>query len=118
MAPGELARGFEVSRRGRDQPHVGRHRLDDEGRDLARELPERLLERRGVVVRHDRGQGGDLLGHARAARDSESRDARARRDEEAVGMAVVSAVGLDDALAARRRRGPAARRSSWLPCRS
>ncbi len=105
VTPREVATRLEVSRRGRHEPHVGRNRLDHERRDLPRKLRERRFERRCVVVRHDRRQRGDLLRDSRASGDAEGRDPRARRNEEPVGMAVVSPVGLHDALPARGASG-------------
>ena len=107
---------LEVARPRRDDAHVGRERLEDERGDLAGMAPERLLERRGVVVRDDDRQRGDLVRDAGTAGDPERRDTRAGRHEESVAVAVVSALDLHDALASRRARARGGPRSSSPRC--
>ena len=59
------------------------------------------LERVHVVERQDEGVGHRARGHARRAGNAEGGDPRARGHQQAVGVAVVAAVELDDLAAAR-----------------
>ncbi len=57
-------------------------------------------------------------GHARAVGQAERRDAGAGLDEQAVGVAVVAALELDDLVAAGEGAGQAQRATSSPRCRS
>ena len=94
----------ELGRR-HHQPHVAHHRLHQHGGESVAMTGEGCLQARGVVVlKHQRVlrcAGGDAgrIGHAEGGRR------RARRHEQAVGMAVIVAGKLDDQLAAGRPAG-------------
>ena len=86
-----VAKSLEEPGPGPDQPHVGGHRLDDHRRDRVVQLGH-LVVRRNDRVGH--GPGGD------AGRIGQSLigDARTSGREQAVGVAVIVAGELDDAL--------------------
>ena len=94
------AQRLEEAGRGRHAAHVAGHRLDDDAGDLAPGLGKAALERRGVVVRQRRRRGGDRGRNPGRIRHAERQRARARLHQQPVGMAVVAALELDDAVAA------------------
>ena len=91
MAGAEVAQTGEKARRGRDHAHVAGHRLHDERRDAAGVRFERGLDRGEIVERHGQGQRGQGRRHPEAVGHAEGRAARARLDEQAVGVAVIAA---------------------------
>ena len=73
----------------------------------------------GEIVEGQReGEVDDLLGHAGGAGDAEGRDAGAGFDQQAVGVAVVAALELDDVFAAGEGAGERGWPTWWLRCRS
>ena len=99
VAGAEVAQASEKARRGRDHTHVAGHWLHDERRDTPGMGFERGLDRREVVERHGQGQRGQGRRHPQAVGHAEGRAARARLDEQAVGMPVIAPVELDDDVA-------------------
>ena len=93
----ELAQAREEARRRRHDAHVRGHRLDDDGRDL---VARRVEEQRCTASRSLYGAtsvlGGVGRGDAGAVRQAERRLAGARLHQQAVGVAVVPALELDD----------------------
>ena len=96
---GDPAQALKVALGREDDAHVGRDRLDDDRGDAALVLPERGLHGRQVVERQHDGRRREGLRHAGGVGDAERGGARARRDEEAVDVAVVAARELDDQVA-------------------
>ena len=82
-----------------EQAVVGRQRFDDDGRDLVAALSEHGFERGNVVERQDERLFGKGSGHARGRGLAKRDEARARADEQVVGVAVVAARKLDDQVA-------------------
>ena len=95
-----LAKMLKEARRRRDDPDVRRDRLHDHGRDPTLVLVERARHGTRVVVRQDDGLGRRGLRHPGTARDRVGHHARARLDEEPIGMAVVATGELHDQVAA------------------
>ena len=93
------AQALEVAGRGNDEAHVAGDRLDDDGGDVARRRARARPPARSLYGDDERVARG-ALGHAGRARDAERRGAGAGGDEQAVGVAVVAAVELDDLVAA------------------
>ena len=87
----------------RHEAHVRRVGLGEERGELVR--GERLVERGGVVPRHDDRAGRDLGRHARRRRDALRREAAAGVGEQAVDVAVVGAGELQQLRAAGHRAG-------------
>ena len=99
--------------------HVAGDRLDDDGRDLRRGSPRTRPRRAGkVVVGRDDRQLGDARRHAGGGRLSERERARARLHEQAVAVAVIAALELEDLRATRDSRARGAARTSSLRCRT
>ena len=86
----------------RDQVHVGRHRLDDDA-------GHPLVERGHHVVGDDLGVGHRAGRDADRARQAEHGHAAAAAGQQAVGVPVVAAVELDDAVAPGHAAGEAHR---------
>ena len=105
MPGAQLAQPLEKSGSRLDQVHVAGDRLDDDAGNGIAGLVECGIElREVVVVEHQRLRCG-LGRHAGRARITESESARARLDEQAVGVAVIAAFELDDAAAAGESAG-------------
>ena len=96
--------------RGRDQVHVGRHRLDDDARHRVVELGH------DVVGRHH-GVGHRPGGHAGRTGQPEHGDPAAPAGQQAVGVAVVAAVELHDPVPAGDAAGQAHRAHGRLGAR-
>ena len=96
MARALLAQRFQETRCRQHQVHVPGHRFHDHARDL-RALPveQRSYLARIVVVEHQRMRRG-LGGHACRTRIAKGQRARARLDQQRVGVAVVAAFELHD----------------------
>mmetsp|Transcript_27728 Transcript_27728/g.85715 ORF Transcript_27728/g.85715 Transcript_27728/m.85715 type:complete len:405 (-) Transcript_27728:166-1380(-) len=97
----ERAEALEELLRRRDEARVAHDGLEHDGGALVR--LEELLDGGEVVVLRDERARRRAGRHARRVGQTERRDARARLDEEAVRVAVVAALELDDLLAARVR---------------
>ena len=89
-----VAQALEEAGRGRDEAHVRRHRLHDHARD-------RVVDGRHDVVRHHDGVGHRGAGHARRPGQPQGGDATAGGGEQMVGVTVVAAGELHDAVAPR-----------------
>src|SRR5262249_44774048 len=101
----EFAEPREETGCGRHHAHVARDRLHDDRRHL---LAARRHERRylvQIVEGHSDGQRGQGRGHAQTVGHAEGGPARARLDEETVGVPVIAALELDDGLATREAAG-------------
>ena len=83
---------FEESGCRGDEPHVGGNRFDDDG-------SHRVIEFGHPVVGGDDGVGDRSVGDAVAAGEPLVGDAAAAGGEEGVGVAMVAAGELDDAVA-------------------
>ncbi|CFO07559.1 Uncharacterised protein [Bordetella pertussis] len=83
-----------------DQVHVAGHRLDDHAGDLGAVLAERGVDHGQVVEFQGQGVRDEFRRHAGRAGVAESQQARAGLDQQAVGVAVVAALELDDLVAA------------------
>ena len=103
MRVAQLAQALEVARQGRNAVHVAGHRLDDDRGDLAALRREAGGDGVEVVVGQGDRQVGDRARHAGRIGHAEGQGPAARLDQEAVGVAVVAALELDDAVAAGRR---------------
>jgi len=89
------AEPFEIARSGDDEPHVRRHRLDDDARD-------RVVDHGDLVVgRDDRARHGARW-HAGRVREAESGNAASSPCQEGVAVAVVAARELHHPLPAGR----------------
>ncbi len=71
-----------------------------------------------IVEGQGEGEAGNLLRHAGRAGNAEGGDAGAGLDQQAVGVAVVAALELDDDLAAGGGAGQADGATWWPRCRS
>mmetsp|Transcript_10241 Transcript_10241/g.17627 ORF Transcript_10241/g.17627 Transcript_10241/m.17627 type:complete len:515 (-) Transcript_10241:180-1724(-) len=95
---GQLAQALQELLGGGDEARVAHHGLQDDGRHLV--LLQQGLHALQVLVGGDQGAGGGALGHAGGVGQAEGGHARAGLHEEAIGVAVVAPVELDDLLAA------------------
>lgn len=95
-----LAQALEEARRRRYAVHVAGHRLDDDARYLIADLGQALGH--GVDVVEGQGQGvlGEGRRYAGGVRHALGQGAGAGLDQQAVGVTVVAALELDDAVAA------------------
>ena len=102
---GSVAQGperFEEPRRGRDDAHVPRDRLDDHRRETLAVALDRGGSGVDVVVGGDDRVAGRAARHAWAGRQPEGGEAGAGLGEQRVGVAVVAARELEDAVAVGR----------------
>ena len=99
----ERAQSFQKAFGRRNDAHVSRDRLHDDGCDAIGVLLEQPPDGRQIVVGRDERQLGECGGHARTVGEAERRDARAGSSEQAIGVAVIAAIELDDAVAASER---------------
>jgi hypothetical protein len=98
----ERAQRLEEAGLRRDDAHVPGHGLDDDRRELVAVPLDRGRDALGVVVGADDRVRGRAGRDARRGRDPEGREPGARRREQRVGVAVVAARELEDAVAAGR----------------
>ena len=105
----DLTEPFEEARKRRDDAHVTRDWLDDDRGDLVAARAEERPERVEVVERRAQGERSQRRGDAARVRDREGRPARSGLHQQAVGVAVVAAVELDQERTARRAAGHANR---------
>ena len=96
---GESAQRLEESRLGRDDAHVAGDGLDDDRRQRVALLLNRASHVVRVVVRADDGVRGGSRRHAGRRRDPECRDPGPGRGKQRVGVTVVAARELEDAIA-------------------
>ena len=96
----DRAEPFEEPGRRRHDTHVACHRLDDDGRDLATALAEGPPHRLLIVEGHGERERRHAPRHSAAVRQRERRATGPGLDEETVGVAVVTAVELEDDVAA------------------
>ena len=101
MEVAERPQSLEESGRRRHHAHVAGDGLDNDGGDLPAAPRHDALDRGKVVERHGRGQRRQGRGNAQAVRQSEGRAARARLDQQAVGVAVIAALELENDIASR-----------------
>ena len=94
-----LAQGFEEAGRRRHQIHVARHRLDDDTGDLAAALGEQALDLADVVVVEHEGVRGDVGRHPGRTRLAEGERAGTGLHQQTVGVAVITALELDQSVA-------------------
>ncbi len=80
--------------------HVADDGFDDHAGDIGGARGEHALQRGHVVVGQHEGVLGEIGRHAARGWVAESQRARAGLDEQAVGMAVVATLELDDRIAA------------------
>ena len=91
--------GLEEARLRLDQVHVARHRLDDDGGNLAAARLEHLFDLLQVVeIDHDRVLG-KIGRHTARGRVAESQQTRARLHQQAVGVTVIATLELEDGVA-------------------
>ncbi len=90
---------------GRDDTHVGRSRLGDDGGDVAAVLGEGCLDGGEIVVGQHQGLGGGGGGDAGRTGQRQGGDAGPGRGEESVEVAVVAAGELDDQVASGEAAG-------------
>ena len=103
MLVGDAAQRGKERRVGRDESRVADHRLDDDRRDAIRVLAHQRFHCPDVVERRGERQRGERRGHTGRIGKSERRDPRAGTHEEAVGVAMIAAVELDQEIATRLR---------------
>ena len=82
------AQGLEKGLVRHDHAHVARDRFDDNGGDLVTVFGKSLLDGLFVVVGHENGVLGKVLGYARAARGSQGQGTGAGLDQHVVHVAV------------------------------
>ena len=103
LAVAELAQPFEKAGSWCDDPHVACNRFDENRGNVIAILAEDGFDRRQVVVPREEcvasGSGRD----AGARRHAEGHRPGPGLHEEGVGVTVVAALELDDAIASRRR---------------
>ena len=94
-----LAQRLEKPGPRQHQVHVSRHRFDDHRGDFLAAAAKGFFDLRAVVVvEHQRVRGG-LRRDAGRTRVAEGERARARLDEQRIGVTVVAAFELDDQVA-------------------
>src|SRR5690606_8842506 len=99
VACAKFAQAFQESRLRFDEIHVAGNRLNDDAGDLVRVFGESRFHRFQIVeIQHQRVLN-ELAGHTRRCRIAESQHARSCLDQQAVGVAVVTALELDDSRA-------------------
>ena len=111
--PGRVAQGAQRRVKaglGGDEPGVADVGLHDDGGDLRPAPPKHVLHRRRVVEGHGHRELGQRPRHARAVGQAERGDAAPRSHEEAVRVAVITALELEHEISPRRRPGDAYRR--------
>ena len=96
---GEGAQTGEIAGRGRNAAGVADDGLDDDGGNGIGMGSERGFDRGKIVVGQSKGEVGDFFRHAGRAGNAECRYAGAGFDQQAVGVAVIAALELDDDLA-------------------
>jgi hypothetical protein len=84
---------------GCDQVHVAGHRFNDHAGDGRAVLGEGVRQTLGIVVVEHQGVLRQVGRHAGRGRIAEGQQARAGLDQQAVAMAVVTALELDDHIA-------------------
>ncbi|MNZ50456.1 hypothetical protein D3C78_682440 [compost metagenome] len=94
-----LAQAFEEARRWRYAIHVAGHWLDDDAGYGLADFGQGLLDCSDVVERQGQGVLGEVRRHACGAGHALGQGAGAGLDQQAVGVAVVAALELDDAVA-------------------
>ena len=94
-----FAQAFEEARRRRHTVHVAGNRLDDDAGDLLADFAQGLAHRLDVVERQGQGVLGEGRRNARGVRHAEGQGAGAGLHQQAVGVTVVAAFELDDAVA-------------------
>ena len=104
----DLAQTFQKTFLRQDAAHVADHRLDDDGGDFASLLGKDLFECVEVVVGQREGEADELFRHAGGVGQVEGGQAGASLGQQAVVVAVVAALELDDGLPA----GGAARQAN------
>ena len=98
----ERAQRLEEARRRRHDAHVPGDRLDDDRGEAFAVALDRSRRRIGVVVRGDDGVAGRAARDSRRGRQPERHEAGTGLGEERVGVAVVAARELEDAVATSR----------------
>ena len=107
MLSRHLSQSRQEAFRRRHDPHVGGDRLDDDAGDLVPVALEEEAHGLDVVVgRHER-QFGVGWRHAGAIRQAQCGDTGAGAGQQAIGVAVVAPLELDDAVAAGEGAGEA-----------
>ncbi len=107
MLGADFAQRLEKTGFGCDQVHVADHWLDDDGGDGVTHLGKHLLDAFDVVVLQHQCVRGEFSRYASRVRVAEREHAGAGLHQQAVAMAVIAALELDDARAA----GEAARQA-------
>jgi hypothetical protein len=97
---GDVAQLLQEAGLGQDEARIGRIRLDDDAGDFVALFLKKLFQSRFVVEGQHAGQFGKGFRHAGAVGIAVRERSAASGDEEAVGMAVVAAVELHEAVAA------------------
>jgi hypothetical protein len=97
----DLPEQFQVARSWQIQARVARHRLDDDRRDFAPVRGEARFQCLHVVVGQHERVLGEVRRHARAVGVAEGQRAGAGLHQQAVRVAVVAAVELDELVALR-----------------
>ncbi|MCY1429020.1 hypothetical protein D9M71_449230 [compost metagenome] len=99
MLVAQAAQAFEKTRGRRYAVHVAGDRFDDDARHFAANFRQGLLDGGDVVERQGQGVFGEGRWHARGVRHAEGQGAGTGFHQQAVGVAVVAALELDDAVA-------------------
>ena len=86
----------------RNATGISHNRLQDHAGDFVGMGRKSRFDNSQVIERQRHRQLRNLLRHPRRARNAKRRNARAGFDQQAVGVAVIAAFKLDDALAASR----------------
>ncbi|MCY1414294.1 hypothetical protein D9M71_297410 [compost metagenome] len=107
MLVAEGAQAFEEAGGRWYAVHVAGHRFDDDAGDVLADVCKHLLDGVDVVERQGQGVFGKCCRHARRAWHALGQGTGAGLDQQAVGMAVVAAFELDDAVAAGETTGQA-----------
>ena len=98
----QAAQSRQEIRLRRHDPHVARHRLDDNRRDLFRKAFEQAFH--GVQVVKGRGQRvlGRAGRHARAVRQAQRSYSTPGLHQQHIGVSVIASLKLDDLVPARK----------------
>ena len=100
MLAAQLAQRLQEFRPRRDQIHVAGNRFDDHRGNLRTVLGKRRREAGAVVVVENHGVLGDIRRHSRRTRIAEGQHPRAGLDQQAVRMAMIATLELNQQVAA------------------
>ena len=97
---GQFPESLQKNRVRHDHAHVTGHRLDDDTGNIQRRIGEGLFQHLDVVIGDGKGIFDYIFGHTRTAGNPQGDDPGTGLDQEGIGMPMVTAVKLDNQVAA------------------